>query len=346
MAGASGVVDLRSDTVTTPTPEMRRAMADADVGDDAYGEDPTVRRLESLAAALLGKEAALYVPSGTMANQVALRLLGRPGTEVLCGERAHVYRYEHAASAMNAGVQLRPVPDADGLVHPDLVAGALASTAHHLPSISALFLENTHMPACGRPGRVDEIDAVAAVAHQHGLAVHCDGARLWNAAIALEVAPSALVAGCDTMMFCLSKGLSAPVGSVLCGTRALIDDARVHRSRLGGGMRQAGVIAAAGIVALETMVERLADDHERARRLAAELAEQFPGSVEPEFVETNIVCARVASLPDDLLDALAADGVRAGTIDADTVRFVTHKDVDDAGLDRVVESLRGIAARG
>jgi threonine aldolase len=346
MAGASGVVDLRSDTVTTPTPEMRRAMADADVGDDAYGEDPTVRRLESLAAALLGKEAALYVPSGTMANQVALRLLGRPGTEVLCGERAHVYRYEHAASAMNAGVQLRPVPDADGLVHPDSVAGALASTAHHLPSISALFLENTHMPACGRPGRVDEIDAVAAVAHQHGLAVHCDGARLWNAAIALEVAPSALVAGCDTVMFCLSKGLSAPVGSVLCGTRALIDDARVHRSRLGGGMRQAGVIAAAGIVALETMVERLADDHERARRLAAVLAEQFPGSVEPEFVETNIVCARVASLPDDLLDALAADGVRAGTIDADTVRFVTHKDVDDAGLDRVVESLRGIAARG
>jgi threonine aldolase len=339
------VVDLRSDTVTTPTPEMRRAMADADVGDDAYGEDPTVRRLESLAAALLGKEAALYVPSGTMANQVALRTLGVAGTEVLCGARAHVYRYERAASAVNAGVQLRPLPDDDGRVHPGDVERAVASSAHHLPPVSALFLENTHMPASGRPSPPDEMAAVTAVAHENGLAVHCDGARIWNAAVALGAAPSELAAGCDTVMFCLSKGLAAPVGSILCGDRERIAVARGHRARLGGQMRQAGIIAAAGVVALETMVERLADDHARARRLAEVLADAFPGSVDPATVTTNVVCASATALPPDLLDALAGHRVLAGTIDVDTVRFITHKDVDDAGLDRAVDALRKIAAR-
>ena len=229
MSESDGVVDLRSDTVTTPTPEMRRAMADAEVGDDAYGEDPTVRRLESLAAGLLGKEAALYVPSGTMANQLALRLLARPGTEVLCGERAHVYRYEHAAAATNSAAQLRPLPDADGTLAPADVARAAASQQHHLPAISALFVENTHMPASGRPWRVTELEAVTAVARDAGFAVHCDGARIWNAAIALGTAPSELTAGTDTTMFCLSKGLSAPVGSLLCGPRALITEAREQR---------------------------------------------------------------------------------------------------------------------
>jgi threonine aldolase len=346
MSESDGVVDLRSDTVTTPTPEMRRAMADAEVGDDAYGEDPTVRRLESLAAGLLGKEAALYVPSGTMANQLALRLLARPGTEVLCGERAHVYRYEHAAAATNSAAQLRPLPDADGTLAPGDVARAAASQQHHLPAISALFVENTHMPASGRPWRVTELEAVTAVARDAGFAVHCDGARIWNAAIALGTAPSELTAGTDTTMFCLSKGLSAPVGSLLCGPRALITEAREQRARLGGGMRQAGVIAAAGVVALETMVERLADDHARARTLADVLAELFPDCVDPALVETNIVCARAAALPPDLLDALRVEGVLAGTIDVDTVRFVTHREVDDAGLGRAVDALRRIARRG
>ncbi|HEX4531906.1 MAG TPA: threonine aldolase family protein [Acidimicrobiia bacterium] len=340
------VVDLRSDTVTTPTPEMRRAMADAEVGDDAYGEDPTVRRLESLAAGLLGKEAALYVPSGTMANQLALRLLARPGTEVLCGERAHVYRYEHAAAATNSAAQLRPLPDAGGTLAPADVARAAASQQHHLPAISALFVENTHMPASGRPWRVAELDAVTTVARDAGLAVHCDGARIWNAAVALGIAPSELAAGTDTTMFCLSKGLSAPVGSLLCGTRALITEAREQRARLGGGMRQAGVIAAAGVVALETMVERLADDHARARTLADVLAELYPDCVDPALVETNIVCARAAALPSGLVDALRAEGVLAGTIDVDTVRFVTHRDVDDAGLARAIDALHRIARRG
>lgn len=336
-------VDLRSDTVTRPTPEMRRALAEAEVGDDAYGEDPTVNRLESLAAAMLGKEAALFTPSGTMANQLALRVLGRPGTEVLCGQRAHVYRYEQAAAAGNAGVQLRPLPDGGGALDPRDVEQALLGQRHHLPEISALAIENTHMPASGRPWRLDELDAVLQVARDGGLAVHCDGARLWNAAVALGVAPRDLVAGVDTAMFCLSKGLAAPVGSVLCGSAAVITRARDERSRLGGGMRQAGILAAAGIVALETMVERLADDHARARALAETLAEAFPGSVDPAAIETNIVCARADALPDDVLAHLAAHEVLAGTIDPATVRFVLHADVDDDGLARAQQALTAIA---
>lgn len=344
MPSPTGAVDLRSDTVTTPTPEMRRAMADAEVGDDAYGEDPTVRHLESLAAELLGMEAALYVPSGTMANQLALRLLGRPGTEVVCGERAHVYRYEQAAASGNARIQLRPLPDGDGTLSVADLERSVADQQHHLPEISALTIENTHMPASGRPWRDAELDAVVGCARAHRLGVHCDGARIWNAAVARRTAPAALVAGADTAMFCLSKGLGAPVGSLLCGEAAAITEARADRSRLGGGMRQAGVIAAAGIVALETMVDRLADDHARARRLADVLASRFPGSVDPELVETNIVCARAGALPDDLLEQLARRGVLAGTIDVETVRFVTHKDVDDDDLTLVIAALDEIAA--
>ena len=258
------MIDLRSDTVTVPTAEMRRAMADAEVGDDVYGEDPTVNRLESLAAALLGKEAALYVPSGIMANQLAIRVLATPGTEVLCPDHAHVYRYEAAAAPLNSGVQMHPLWDL-----PDGISTAIVGRAHHLPSPSLLVIENTYMPLSGAPIAADEMKTLCALAHDGGIRVHVDGARIWNAAIALGTSPSALVAPADTVMFCLSKGLSAPVGSVLCGPTEVIADARAHRSRLGGGMRQAGIIAAAGIVALETMVERLADDHRRARTLAA-----------------------------------------------------------------------------
>jgi threonine aldolase len=337
------VVDLRSDTVTTPTPEMRRAMADAEVGDDAYGEDPTVRRLESLAAGLLGTEAALFVPSGTMANQLALRLIGRPGTDVLCGARAHVYRYEQAAAAGNARVQLRPLDDSGGTLHASDVAEAVEAQHHHLPEVSAIAIENTHMPASGRPWRRVELDAVLVAARAGALAVHCDGARIWNASIALRASPADLVAGTDTVMFCLSKGLAAPVGSVLCGTHDAIARARADRSRLGGGMRQAGVIAAAGVVALETMVERLHDDHARARRVAEILADRFPGSVDPTTIETNIVCADARALPPHVLDDLGAMGVRAGTIDPATVRFVTHKDVDDAGIGRFRDAVDALA---
>ncbi|MGH9027277.1 MAG: threonine aldolase family protein, partial [Acidimicrobiia bacterium] len=218
MASPTGIVDLRSDTVSTPTPEMRRAMADAEVGDDGYGEDPTVNRLQDLAAERLGKEAGLYVPSGTMANQLALRALARPGTEVLCAEGAHVYRYEGAAAAHNAGVQLRVVSTAGGVFGAVAIDAAAEATAHHFPPLAAVVVENTYMPASGRPWTAAEVGAAATAARARGLAVHCDGARIWNASVALGVPASELVAATDTVMFCVSKGLGAPVGSVLCST--------------------------------------------------------------------------------------------------------------------------------
>ncbi|MBM3660105.1 MAG: low specificity L-threonine aldolase, partial [Actinobacteria bacterium] len=256
-------VDLRSDTVTAPTPEMRAAMADAEVGDDAYGEDPTVNRLQSLAAALLGCEAALLVPSGTMANQLALAVLAGPGEEVGCAARAHVLRHESGGAAANWGVQLRALPDSGGVVTAAALDAAAADQRHHLPPFVAVTIENTYMPASGRPWRAHELDGVTAAARRHGLRVHVDGARIWNAAVATGRSPAELTAGADTVMFCLSKGLGAPVGSLLCGPTDFVHRARDLRHRLGGGMRQAGVIAAAGVVALETMVERLADDHAR-----------------------------------------------------------------------------------
>jgi threonine aldolase len=339
MPSPDGRVDLRSDTVTTPTPAMRRAMAEAEVGDDVYGEDPTVNRLEELAAARVGKEAAVYVPSGTMGNQLALRVLARPGTEVLCAARAHIRQYEAAAAARNAGVQVRPLHDRAGTFEADAVAAACDGPAHHLPPISLVAIENTHMPAGGVPWAPARVEAVAAAARRQKLAVHCDGARLFNAAVALGVEAAALAAPVDTVMFCLSKGLSAPVGSLLAGGADVIAAARAERARLGGGMRQAGVIAAAGIVALTEMVDRLADDHARARRLAEALAERFPGSVDPTAVRTNIVCLAASALPASFLDDLAAAGVRAGTVDQATVRLVTHKDVDDADLDRALAAI-------
>jgi threonine aldolase len=333
------LVDLRSDTVTRPTDEMRAAMAAAEVGDDAYGEDPTVIRLETLAAALLGKEAALYVPSGTMANQLAIRVLARPGTEVLVPERAHVYRYEGAAAPLNCGVQVHPLPDPDGVVTAEQVALALAGRDHHLPSVSLVWVENTHMPAHGRPWTAAEVGEVVGAARARGIPVHCDGARIWNAAIALGVSPAALVAECDTVMFCLSKGLGAPVGSLLCGPADVIAEARAQRQRFGGGMRQAGIIAAAGIVALETMVERLADDHVRARRLADAVAARFPDALDPSAVRTNIVCCPIRTLPDRTLERLAEAGILAGTLDPSTFRFVVHKDVDDDGIERACRAI-------
>src|SRR5690349_8476278 len=277
-------IELRSDTFTTPTPEMRRAMADAEVGDDEYGEDPTVNRLQALAAGLLGTEAALYVPSGTMANQVAMRVLSRPGTEVLCPARSHVYQYELAASPQNSGVQLHPLWDV-----PDGIPTAVAGARDEFPPVSMLVLENTYMAMSGAPTGVDEMGTLVRRGGDGGLRVHVDGARIWNAAIATGSPPSALIGGADTVMFCLSKGLGAPVGSVLCGAADVIAEARVQRRKLGGGMRQAGVIAAGGVVALETMVDRLADDHARAHVLAEALSARWPGSVDPATGHTNIV---------------------------------------------------------
>jgi threonine aldolase len=335
-----GLVDLRSDTVTMPTDAMRAAMASADVGDDGYGEDPTVNRLQELAADRLGKEAAVFVPSGTMANQIAVRVLARPGTDVLCPARAHLVRYESGASPRNAGVGLRGLDDHDGRIRASDVQRAFDDRAHHYPDVSLVTIENSHMPASGQPWSVDEISAIADVTHAAGLPLYCDGARLWNAAVALGVTPASLVDRVDAVMCCLSKGLAAPVGSIVAGSRDFADAALVERKRLGGSMRQAGVIAAAGIVALETMINRLADDHTRARWLATVLAETFPGCVDPDDVHTNIVCCATDRLPSDLLARLGDQGVLAGTIDAATTRFMTHLGIDDDDIERVVTLLR------
>ncbi len=288
-AAAEPLVDLRSDTVTKPTAVMRRAMANAVVGDDGYGEDPTVRELEESFAERLGKEAAVYVPSGTMANQIALRLLGRPGTRVVAGQRQHVVVYEAGAAGLNSSTQFHLVPDSDGLVHVDDVRLAVAEADHHQPAVSAVFVENTHMPAGGVPWPLTAMQELGAV----GVPVHLDGARLFNAEVATGVTVAEYAASATTVMCCLSKGLAAPVGSLLAGSDELIAEARVERKRLGGAMRQAGVIAAAGLVGLREMVGRLADDHRRAKRLAEAVAEQWPRcGLDPTSVQTNVVVFR------------------------------------------------------
>jgi threonine aldolase len=334
-----GVVDLRSDTVTRPTPEMRRAMADAEVGDDLYGEDPTVNRLEEEFAARVGKEAALFVPSGTMGNQVALRALTRPGTVVIAGRRQHVVLYENGAAARNAGVQFHVVDDADGTIDPAAVTWAVEAAHHHHPVPSLVCVENTHMPADGAPWPLERLRAVGEAAAAAGLPVHLDGARLFNAEVATGVPAADLSTPATTVMCCLSKGLCAPVGSLVAGPVDVIARARVERAGLGGQMRQAGVIAAAGLVSLRTMVERLADDHRRARVLAEAVAERWPeAGCDPARVRTNCVTFRH---PDAhaLLDHLRSEGVLAGTIAPATVRLMTHHDVDDGDVQRAAKAI-------
>jgi threonine aldolase len=329
------MVDLRSDTVTQPTPEMRRAMASAEVGDDVYGEDPTVNALEAAFAERVGKEAALFVPSGTMGNQLALRLLAPAGTTVLAGRRQHVVIYENGAGGRNAGVQFTTLDDADGTISAEDVRWAVEAAEHHHVRPGLVCVENTHMPADGAPWPPEALEAVAAV----GLPVHLDGARLFNAEVATGVPAATLAAPATTVMCCLSKGLCAPVGSMLAGPSEVMAAARGERQRLGGGMRQAGVIAAAGLVALQTMVERLAEDHRRARRLADVVAERWPDAgVHPERVRTNVVTWRHPS-PLELVDWLAGEGVLAGTIAPGVMRVVTHHDVDDEGIERAVRAL-------
>lgn len=328
-----GRVDLRSDTVTRPTPEMRRAMAEAEVGDDGFGDDPTVRRLESAFAELVGKEAALFVPSGTMANQIALRLLGRPGTVVLVGRRQHVVVREAAGAGRNAAAQLVSLDDADGTLDPAEVARWVADARVGWAEPSAVFVEDTHGEVGGRVWPLDRLSAVADV----GLPVHLDGARLWNAAVSSGTTVAERSATATTVTCCVSKGLGAPVGSLLAGPGDLVGRARVERKRLGGGMRQVGVLAAAGLVALGR-IDRLADDHERARRLAKAAAARWPGSVDVGLVHTNIVRIEVGD-PAPVLTHLEQEGVLAVPGSATTVRLVTHADLDDADVDRAVAAL-------
>ncbi len=329
---SSGTVDLRSDTVTRPTAAMRKAMAEAEVGDDGFGEDPTVAELEALYAERVGKDAALFVPSGTMANQIAVRVLARPGTAVVAGRRLHVVAYEAGAAARNSGVQFHLVADADGVTSPEDVRHAISLARFHQPVVSLVCIENTHMASGGIPWTLDQLHALKAAAQ--GLPVHMDGARLFNAEVATGASAADMASCATTVMTCLSKGLCAPVGSLLAGPAALVDEGRVERKRLGGAMRQAGIVAAAGVVALRTMIDRLGDDHERARRLAEAVAERWPDAgTDPARTATNLV---VFSPPDAtaVVAHLGAHGVLADTTEPGVVRLVTHHDVDDDGIER------------
>jgi threonine aldolase len=346
MAFASGIADFRSDTVTHPTAAMRAAMVDAAVGDDVYHEDPTVNALEEEVADLLGKQAALFTPSGTMANQLGIGSQTKPGDEVICVETAHVRNYEHGGASANFGVSFRTIPSPNGEMSVDAIEQAAAGTEYHLPRVGLLAWENTHNVSGGTVIPQDVLQAGSEYAHSVGLRVHIDGARLWNASIASGVPAADIAAPGDSVMFCFSKGLGAPVGSILAGAVDLIAEARWIRSRLGGGMRQAGVLAAAAKVALDGR-ERLAEDHANARRLAEGIAARFPDAVDAAAVVTNMVAVRQDGLPvsaDVLIAELDKVGVRTGLITPGVIRFCTHHNVDAADVDRVlvvIDSLSG-----
>ena len=336
-------IDLRSDTVTKPTPAMREAMAAAEVGDDVFGEDPTVRELEGAAADVTGKEAALYVSSGTMANLVAVLAQTRPGDELLLGERNHIVRAEAGGVSRLGGVLATTLPnERDGGVDPERVASAVRPPDLHQPRTRMLALENTHNFCGGSVLSLERTEQLAGAAREAGLRVHLDGARIFNAAAALGTSAAALAAPVDSVCFCLSKGLGAPVGSLVCGDAEFVAEARRARKLVGGGMRQAGVIAAAGLVALDQMIDRLADDHANARRLAAGLAELGFG-IRPDSVETNIVVVPVDRPSAEVQAELREVGVLVTTPDRTRIRLVTHADVDAADVD---EALSRIAAAG
>ncbi len=338
------LIDLRSDTVTRPTPAMRRAMADAEVGDDVYGEDPTLNRLEERVAEVFAREAALFVPSGTMGNQICVKVHTRPGTEVIVEERSHILNYELGTSSVVSGVVLRPVRGQEGLLNWDLISAAIH---HHAPyyvsATSLIALENTHNMAGGSVLSPAVSREVCEKAHEIGLPVHLDGARIFNAAVFLKTEVAEIARPFDSVMFCLSKGLGAPVGSMIVGSRDFIDEARVWRKRLGGGMRQAGILAAAGLVALEETPKVLPEDHANARRLAEELAE-LPGvMVDPESVQTNIVIFDIAGSRKSTAEfssALKLRGVLANGINARVMRMVTHYDVSRSGIERALTAAR------
>ena len=335
-------VDLRSDTVTKPTPAMRRAMAEAEVGDDVFGEDPTVRRLEERVAAMLGTEAALFVPSGVMGNQIAIRVHTRSGDEVVVAERSHIYHYEGAAPAALWGVGLRPVGDRSGVLTAADVEGVVQGANDWEARTRLVCLENTVNKAGGVAVPVAAVAPVAEAARRHGLAIHLDGARLWNAAVALGEAPADLAAPFDTVNVCLSKGLGAPVGSALAGTADVIREARRARKLLGGGMRQSGVLAAAALVALDDFEADdhalVRADHARARRLADAVEAAGLALVRPP--DTNIVLFETPEPAAEAVAALEAAGVRTVPFGPNAVRATLHRDVDDAGVELASEALR------
>lgn len=335
------LVDLRSDTVTRPTPAMRAAIAAAEVGDDVYGEDPTVNRLEERVAALAGMEAAVFVASGTMGNQIALAVHCRPGDEVILEAGAHVRLYEGGGLAANAGAQLWPVAGERGVLDPAEVEAAIHGDDPHYPRSALIAVEDTANRGGGTVYPLQTLDALAALGARRGLPVHMDGARAWNAVVASGVPLARRLAGFASVSLCFSKGLGAPVGSALCGSRAFVHEARRVRKRLGGGMRQAGLLAAAALHALDHHVERLAEDHARARRLAEALG-QLPGISISNQPQTNLLYVGVPDGP-AWSARLRALGVLCNPTGPKSLRLVTHLDVDDAGLAWAIAAFEQVA---
>jgi threonine aldolase len=344
------IADLRSDTVTRPTAAMRAAMAAAEVGDDVFGEDPTVLRLEERSAAIAGKEAAVYVPSGTMANEIAVRSQADPGDEILLESSCHVFNYESGAPANLCGVLARQIPSERGVITWAQIEPHLRGEDEHYAPVSMVLLENTHNRGGGAVFPLAEMQRIGSEARGRGLKVHVDGARIFNASVAAGVPVRDYGACCDTLCFCFSKGLGAPVGSVLTGSRETIQRARRFRKMLGGGMRQAGIIAAGALFALEHHVERLAEDHARARRLAAAIA-GLPGfQVVNDPPDTNIILVEVSGAPAErparaAVEALAARGVLCFDVRPTRLRLVVHLDVDDAALEHAISGFQAVAAR-
>jgi threonine aldolase len=334
------VVDLRSDTVTHPTPEMRRAMAEAEVGDDVYGEDPTLNRLEAMAAEMLGKEAAMFVASGTMGNLVSILTHAQRGDEIIVGDKTHIFRNEAGGASALGGVSYYTVRNDDrGMLDPDEVEEAIRPNNVHFPRTAMVAIENTHNNCGGAVLTPEDTKAIADVAHRHEIPLHIDGARIFNAAVSLETPVSELVKDADSITFCLSKGLSVPLGSIICGSNEFIERADRWRKMVGGGMRQVGIIAAAGIVALESMVDRLAEDHANARKLSEGLS-KIPGiSIDPDSLPTNIVRFDVtAREPAEIGRKLNERGVKGGS-PARSWRFVTHYGVTSDDIDYVLDTV-------
>lgn len=336
-------IDLRSDTVTRPTEEMRRAMAAAQVGDDVYGEDMTINELEEKGAALMGKEAGLFVTSGTMGNLLSALTVCQRGDEIIMEEQMHMFWYEVAGIAALAGVQIHTLPGIRGVVSVEDLQTAIRAEDIHYPRTRMFCMENTHNRAGGTVMSKEQMQALSSVAREAGLWVHTDGARIFNAAVFLGLEPRELAACTDSLTFCLSKGLAAPVGSLLVGPRNFILRARKYRKMLGGGMRQAGVLAAPGLIALDSMRLRLAEDHENARRLAEGLARLGAG-VDMDTVQTNIIRFQVPMAAQDFVDRLAERGVLANTTGQDSIRFVTHYEVSREDVDKVLAACGEILA--
>jgi threonine aldolase len=343
-------VDLRSDTVTLPTPEMREAMAQAPVGDDVYGEDPTVNRLQEMAAALVGKEAGLFVASGTMGNLTAILAHCGRGDEIILGDKAHTFLYEAGGISALGGVHSHQVPNQpDGSLLLEDLRNAIRSDDAHFPPTRLIALENTHNRCGGVYLTAEYTGAVGDLAKQHDLSLHLDGARLFNAAVAQSVQAVDLASPANSVTFCLSKALCAPVGSILCGSKEFIHRAHRIRKQLGGGMRQAGVLAAAGIVALHSMVDRLADDHTRASRLASGLREITGVVLDPGSPMTNMVFLSISEeIPlnaSQTAHQLEAHGVRVGVVAERRFRLVTHYWIDDAAVERAIQAFREVLSK-